>query len=275
MNELRIFDNKEFGKVRTFIEPDGTILYGASDIASALGYARPNDAVTAHCKGAVKRRIGVITGKKSDGTNAVQRLDLNFITEGDVYRLIVSSKLPSAERFERWLFDEVVPSIRKHGIYATPETLRKMLSEPDQVITILEILSREQEKNRELEARREALETQAAIDAPKVIFSDAVSTSKTTILVGELAKVLRQNGVEIGQNRLFERLRAEGYLMKCGSSYNMPTQKAMESGLFEIKETSIVHSDGHVTIQKTPKVTGRGQIYFVNKFLGADSKNTV
>lgn len=265
MSELQIFNNEEFGKVRTFVEPDGTILYGASDVARALGYSVPTKAVIDHCKGVLKRNTLTNGGEQ----------ELNFISEGDVYRLIVSSKLPSAERFERWLFDEVVPSIRKHGIYATPETLRKMLSEPDQVITILEILSREQEKNRELEARRQVLEAQAAIDAPKVIFSDAVSTSKTTILVGELAKVLRQNGVEIGQNRLFERLRAEGYLMKCGSSYNMPTQKAMESGLFEIKETSIVHSDGHVTIQKTPKVTGRGQIYFVNKFLGADSKNAV
>lgn len=140
------------------------------------------------------------------------------------------------------------------------------LTDPDNLLAVVQNWKKDRDA-------RLALEKQAAIDAPKVVFSDAVSTSKTIILVGELAKVLRQNGVEIGQNRLFDRLRAEGYLMKCGSSYNMPTQKAMESGLFEIKETSIVHSDGHVTIQKTPKVTGKGQIYFVNKFLGADIKN--
>ena len=190
---------------------------------------------------------------------------LLFIPEGDVYRLIVHSKLPSAERFEKWLFEEVLPSIRKHGAYMTPETLEAAILNPDVMIRLCTALKDEQDK-------RKALEAQAEQDKPKVLFADAVSVSKTSILVGELAKLLQQNGVDTGQNRLFHWLRSNGYLIRRdGSDYNMPTQRAMEMGLFEIKETVVTHSDGHTSVSKTPKVTGKGQQYFVNAFLGRET----
>lgn len=251
MADLQIFRNERFGSIRT-VEEDGKILFCGSDVAKALGYAKPQNAIAAHCKGALKR--GILT-------NGGQQ-DMLFISEGDVYRLITHSKLPAAEQFERWVFDEVLPSIRKHGVYATAETAERLLNDPDFMIRTFTALKEEREKNAALQSKIEQ-------DKPKVLFADAVSTAKTSILVGELAKLLKQNGVEIGGTRLFAWLRENGYLIKRnGTDYNMPTQYSMELGLFEIKETSITHSDGHVTVQKTPKVTGKGQAYFVNKFLG-------
>lgn len=263
MNELQVFKNTEFGSVRTFVEDDGAILYGASDIAASLGYSNVRDAIARHCRGVVKRDVGVVTGVKSDGSKATQQVEMNFLPEGDVYRLIVSSKLPSAERFERWLFDEVVPTIRAHGAYMTPEAIEKTLTNPDFIIRLATELKQEQE-------RRQTLEAQAAIDRPKTIFADAVTESKTSILIGDLAKLIKQNGVDIGQKRLFAWLRENGWLMKSGSSKNMPTQKAMEQKLFEIKERTINAPDGHIIISKTPKVTGKGQLFFINFFLGAN-----
>ena len=260
MNELMIFNNPEFGEIRT-IEEDGKVLFCGSDVAKALGYKRPNDAISAHCKGTVKRRIGVRTGTKADGTPAVQNLEMLFIPEGDIYRLAAKSELPGADKFESWIFDEVLPSIRRHGAYMTPETIEKILTDPDTIIQLATELKEEQDK-------RKALENRVKRDRPKVLFADSVAASKTSILVGELAKLLKQNGVETGQNRMFQWLREQGYLIRRqGTDFNMPTQKAMEMGLFEIKETAITHSDGHVTISKTPKVTGKGQQFFVNAFL--------
>jgi anti-repressor protein len=251
MANLQIFKNERFGSIRT-IEEDGKILFCGSDIAKALGYSRPNEAVSTHAKGTVKRRTLTSGGMQ----------EMLFISEGDVYRLITHSKLPAAEQFERWVFDEVLPSIRKHGVYATAETAERLMNDPDFMIRTFTALKEEREKNA-------ALQNKIEQDKPKVLFADAVSTAKTSILVGELAKLLKQNGVEIGGTRLFAWLRENGYLIKRnGTDYNMPTQYSMELGLFEIKETSITHSDGHVTVQKTPKVTGKGQAYFVNKFLG-------
>lgn len=162
--------------------------------------------------------------------------------------------------FKRWVTHEVLPSIRKHGAYMTPEMIEKTLTNPDFIIGLATRLKEEQEKTRHLEMMVEA-------DKPKVLFADAVSVSSSEILVGELAKLLKQNGVDIGQNRLFEKLRNDGYLMKQGSSKNMPTQKSMDMGLFRIKETVINKPDGSVLITRTPKITGRGQCYFVNYFL--------
>lgn len=248
-NELQIFTDETFGDIRT-INEDGKILFCGSDVAKALGYARPNDAISTHCRATVKRSTP-ISGKMQD---------INFIPEGDVYRLITHSKLPEAERFERWVFDEVLPTIRRHGAYMTEQTLENALTSPDFLIQLATKLKEEQE------ARR-ALEAENAVMQPKALFADAVTSSSSSILVGELAKLLKQNGVEMGQKRLFEWLRTNGYLMKVGSSYNMPTQNAMERGLFEIKEGSVVQPDGSIRITKTPKVTGKGQLYFVNHFL--------
>lgn len=252
MEGLQIFSNAEFGEVRA-VEIKGKPFFCGSDVAKALGYANPNKAVNDHCR-AITKCSTPISGKMQE---------INFIPEGDLYRLIVSSKLPTAEKFECWVFDEVLPAIRKHGAYMTESTLEKALCSPDFLIKLATELKDEKTKRAKLEQENKAMQ-------PKAIFADAVSASDTSILVGELAKVLRQNGIEIGQNRLFAWLRDKGYLMKGGASKNMPTQSAMECGLFEIKEGSYINSSGTNITTKTTKVTGKGQIYFVNKFLTRD-----
>ncbi|MDR1510041.1 MAG: phage antirepressor KilAC domain-containing protein, partial [Synergistaceae bacterium] len=185
------------------------------------------------------------------------------LTEQGLYFYLARSDKPKALAFQKHIAGEILPSIRKHGAYMTPEKIEEILTDPDTIIGLAQTLKREQEKARALTAKISA-------DRPKVLFADSVSASHTSILVGELAKLLRQNGVEVGQNRLFEILRESGYLMKDGSSRNMPTQRAMELGLFEIKETTINRSDGGIDVKRTPKVTGRGQVYFVNRFCGRD-----
>lgn len=252
MEGLQIFSNAKFGEVRA-VEIKGKPFFCGSDVAKALGYANPNKAVNDHCR-AITKCSTPISGKMQE---------INFIPEGDLYRLIVSSKLPTAEKFECWVFDEVLPAIRKHGAYMTESTLEKALCSSDFLIKLATELKDEKTKRAKLEQENKAMQ-------PKAIFADAVSASDTSILVGELAKVLRQNGIEIGQNRLFAWLRDKGYLMKGGASKNMPTQSAMECGLFEIKEGSYINSSGTNITTKTTKVTGKGQIYFVNKFLTRD-----
>lgn len=249
MNDLQLFNNPRFGDIRTLTE-DGNTLFCGIDVAYALGYTNARDALARHCKGVVKRDAPTRGGSQ----------EMSFIPEGDLYRLITHSKLPDAEKFERWVFDEILPSIRRNGMYATPEKLAEMLLNPDAMIQTLQALKAEQEKRRALEAQAEA-------DKPKVLFSDAVSASSSSILIGDLAKLLRQNGVPIGQNRLFDRLRSEGFLMRNGESRNLPTQRAMEQGLFEVKETTIANPDGSIRVTKTTKVTGKGQVYFVNRYL--------
>lgn len=175
-----------------------------------------------------------------------------IISEPGLYKLIMRSRKPEAKEFQRWVTHEVLPSIRKHGAYMTQQTLDKALTSPDFLIQLATKLKEEQEKVKELE--------------PKARFADAVAASDGTCLIGELAKMLRQNGLSIGQNRLFEILRQDGYLGKVGSNRNVPTQKAMELGLFRIKETAVTHSDGHVTINRTAKVTGKGQTYFISRY---------
>lgn len=251
MNDLVIFNSPEFGQVRT-LEEKGKTLFCGSDVAKALGYKNPSKALADHCKGVTKRYTLTDGGKQS----------MNFIPEGDIYRLAAKSELPGADRFESWIFDEVLPSIREHGAYMTPETIEKALTDPDTIIQLATTLKEER-------AKRKALEAQAEADKPKVLFADAVATAKTSILVGELAKLIKQNDIDIGQNRLFRWLRENGYLIRRkGTDYNMPTQRSMEQGLFEIKETVIAHADGHTSVNKTPKVTGKGQQYFVELFLG-------
>jgi len=196
-------------------------------------------------------------------TDAIGRQqNTTVISESGLYSTILMSRKPEAKKFKRWVTHEVLPSIRRHGAYVTPAKLEELMNDPDAWIKVLTTLKDER-------AAKERLQLQAAEDKPKVIFADAVSVSEGTILIGELAKILKGNGIEIGQNRLFERLRQDGYLIKRkGTDYNAPTQKAMELGLFRVKETAITHSDGHVTISKTTKVTGKGQQYFINLFLG-------
>ena len=253
MEALKIFKNPEFGEIRT-IEEDGKVLFCGSDVAKALGYSRPQDAISRHCRYSVKRRV-------PHPQSPNKTIEMTFIPEGDIYRLSAKSELPEAERFESWIFDEVLPSIRKHGAYMTPETLESAILNPDTMIRLCTALKDEQDK-------RKALENKVYEDAPKVLFANAVSTAKTSILIGEQAKILKQNGINIGQNRLFEWLRKNGYLIsRKGSDYNMPTQRSMEQGLMEIKETTVTNPDGSIRVNKTPKITGKGQIYFSNRFI--------
>ena len=251
MNELQVFENNQFGQMRTITE-NGNTLFCATDVARMLGYSNPHDAIARHCRGVVKRE-GVSTTTNQHGVSTQQTNQMSFIPEGDVYRLITHSKLPTAEKFESWVFDEVLPSIRKTGAYMTPETIEKVLMNPDTIIS--------------LATQLKELQTKVEQDKPKVLFADAVAASHTSILIGDLAKLIRQNGVEVGQNRLFQWLRDNGYLCSTGERYNLPTQKSMELKLFEVKETTISNPDGSIRITRTTKVTGKGQAYFVNKFL--------
>ena len=191
--------------------------------------------------------------------------DDDFIPENIFYRLAMKAKNETAERFQALVADEIIPSIRKHGAYMTPQKIEEALLNPDTIIKLATNLKAEREKRMELER-------QAEKDKPLVTFANSVSVAKASILVGELAKLLKQNGVDMGQNRLFTWMRENGYLIsRKGADYNMPTQRSMEMELFEIKLTTISHGDGHTSLNKTPKVTGKGQIYFINLFLKASA----
>lgn len=246
MNKIQIFKNEQFGEVRV-IEQNGEPWFVGKDVADILGYQNGSRDINTHVDNEDKLKYQIST--------AGQMREQTIINESGLYSLIISSKLPQAKQFKRWVTSEVLPSIRKHGGYINGQenmTDEELLSK-----ALLMEQSKIEERNSQIERMK-----------PKEIFADAVATSKTSILIGELAKILKQNGVEIGQNRLFTWLRNNGYLIKRkGTDYNMPTQSAMEMGLFEIKETVISHSDGHTSINKTPKVTGKGQQYFINKFI--------
>ena len=235
-------------------EENGTAYLKLETVARGLGFTQEKNGVEYVRWETVDRNLSELGFPNKLGKD-------DFIPENVFYRLAMKAKNETAEKFQAFVADEVIPSIRKHGAYMTPDKLEEVLLNPDTLITLATELKKER-------AAREHLEGLRRLDKPKVIFADAVCASKRSILVGELAKLLKQNGVEIGQNRLFEWLRNNGFLIsRKGSDYNMPTQKAMEMGLFEIKETAIPHSDGHITVSLTPKVSGKGQKYFVNRFL--------
>lgn len=245
MNEIFDFRGQQVRTVTIANEP----YFVGKDVASVLGYRDTSDAL--------KRHIDMEDKLTRSFTDSGQNRNMIIINESGLYSLILSSKLPQAKEFKRWVTSEVLPAIRKHGMFATDE----LLDNPDFAIATLQKLKEEREAKKLLEAQIEA-------DKPKVLFADAVSASQSSILVGELAKLIKQNGVDIGATRLFEWLRNQGYLIKRkGRDWNMPTQKSAELGLIRIKETSITHSDGHITVNKTPLVTGKGQQYFINKFL--------
>ena len=237
-NKIEIFNNNEFGEIRT-IEENGNILFCGSDIAKALGYTNPNKAINAHCR-AITKRSTPISGKMQN---------INFIPEGDVYRLISHSKLPGAEKFEKWIFDEVLPTIRRHGAYMTPDVIEKTLTDPDYIIKLATIL-KEERTARELAERK--LEEQE----PLVHFANKVSGSSNLIDMGKMTKLLKDEKINIRRNRLFEWLRNKGILMK----NNVPYQKYIESGYFKVKERVCETPYGFKTKVIT-FVTGKGQIY--------------
>lgn len=248
MTDIQIFKNEQFGEVRT-IEKNGEPWFVANDICKVLGHTNSRVAVAA-------------LDEDEKGVSKVYTLggeqQMTVVNEAGMYQLVIRSNLPAAKAFKRWITHEVIPTIRRHGAYATETTIESIIADPESGIKLLQALKAEQECRKEAEAIAEA-------QRPKALFADAVAASDNSILVGELAKILRQNGVETGQNRLFRWMRDNGYIMRYT---NVPTQYSMERGLMEVKERAINNPDGSVRITQTIKVTGKGQAYFVNKFIG-------
>ncbi|MCC0647986.1 phage antirepressor KilAC domain-containing protein [Clostridioides sp. ZZV15-6598] len=253
MNNLQIFEKMEFGQIR-MAEVDGKPYFVATDIAKCLGYINTSKAINDHCRWVTKSYI-------PHPQNENKVLEVNAIPESDMYRLIVNSKLQNAEKFESWVFDEVLPTIRKTGGYI--HTTEDM-SDDEIMARALQVAQKTiEKKSREIEEKDKVIQLQQ----PKVLFADSVASSTDSILVGELAKLLKQNGIDTGEKRLFTWLRDNGYLIKRkGEDYNTPTQKSVNLGVIETKEGTRVHPNGYISVTKTPKITGKGQVYFINKF---------
>ena len=241
-NELEIFKNEEFGEVRTLLI-NNKPYFCASDIAKVLGYSNTRDAISRHCKGVVKSDIPTNSGIQT----------VSFIPEGDIYRLIVKSKLPSAERFETWVMDEVLPTIRKHGAYMTNDVIERTLTDPDYLIQLATVLKEERQARLIAEQKIEE-------QRPLVEFADKVSNSSNLIDMGKMAKLLKDENINIGRNRLFEWLRKKDILMR----NNIPYQRYIDGGYFQVKESTFETPYGTKT-QQTTFVTGKGQIYITEK----------
>ena len=241
MNELKVFNHSEFGTLRG-VEIDGESWLVGKDVAERLGYSNPQKAIRDHVDDDDR------TVNESFTVNGTM---IVLINESGLYSLVLGSKLPNAKKFKRWVTSEVIPAIRKHGGYLTAKKVEEALLNPDVLIRLATELKDERDARRALESKVEE-------DAPKVLFAQAVEQAENSILVGDLAKLIKQNGMDIGRDRLFARMREEGYLGTIGKSYNMPTQRAIEMQLFCISE-----------LTRTVKVTGKGQVYFINRYVGA------
>ncbi|NLD51461.1 MAG: phage antirepressor Ant [Clostridiales bacterium] len=252
MSELSTFIHPDFGTVRT-VARDNQTWFVAMDVCLALDLGNSRMA-TARLDADEK---GVSSIDTPGG-----RQEMTVINEPGLYSLVMVSRKPEARAFKRWITHEVLPAIRQQGFYGTEQAIERMLADPAAAIQMLQAYQLEQ-------SRRRLLEVQAERNAPKVLFADSVAASEHSILIGELAKLMKQNGVEVGQNRLFEWLRRDGFLIKNGESRNMPSQYSMENGWMEIKERTISNPDGSIRLTRTPKVTGRGQQYFINRYLKA------
>lgn len=252
-NSIQVFNYNDY-EIRTVqSERDGNVWFVAKDVCDVLGHTNSRVAV---------QQLDDDEKDVSEIYTLGGMQEMTIISESGLYTLILRSNKPNAKEFRRWVTGTVLPSVMRNGFYATPATAQKIIEDPDTFITVLQELKNQQAKNAELQA-------QAERDKPKVIFADAVDASKDSILIGNLAKILKQNGVDIGQNRLFAWFREHGYLMNIshGERKNMPTQKSMDMGLFEVKKTVVNNPDGSTRITHTTKVTGKGQVYFINLFL--------
>ena len=256
MNELKIFQNEEFGDLRTVTDENGNPWFVASDICKALDLSNPTVAVSR------------LDDDERTKFNLGRQGLTNVVNKYGMYSLIMASRKEEAKKFKRWVTHDVLPTIRKHGAYMSDEVIEKTLTDPDYLIRLATNLKEER-------AKRMLAEAEVTRNRPKVLFADTVAASQNSCLVGELAKLISQEAirsgradVKIGQNKLFAWLRNEGYLCKSGERKNQPRQQYIDQGLFEIKKGSYVDSNGALINTSTPKVTGKGQIYFVNKFLG-------
>ena len=256
-NEIQQFDFKG-ASLRTLTDEAGEPWFVAKDACDILGMSNPSMAVTA----LDKDEVAQIDPKDYLGSENRSNQAVNIVSEPGLYKLIMRSRKPEAKEFQRWVTHEVLPQIRKTGGYIPTSE-----SDSDEDIMARAVLVAQKtikQKNQQIAEQQ----TRIVELEPKARFADAVAASDDTCLIGELAKMLLQNGIPVGQNRLFRLLRAEGYLGKSGSNRNMPTQRAMELGLFRIKETTVTHADGHTTVSRTPKVTGKGQRYFIDRYRG-------
>lgn len=250
-NKIQIFNNPQFGEIRVTISDDNKPMFCLADVCKALDLKNPSD---------VKTRLSAKGVAIADTLTPGGVQSMTYINDANLYKCIFQSRKPDAEKFQDWVCEEVLPSIAKYGIYATPRVIEAVTADPDFGIQLLTKLKEER-------AMRIAAEKQIETDKPKVTFANAVETSRSSCLVGELAKILKQNGIDIGQNRLYEWLRKHHYLCSQYNQRNLPTQKAMENGLFEVKVRSVELPDGAMKTVSTTVVTGKGQIYFINKFL--------
>ena len=258
MNDIQVFNNEQFGSIRTAGTAQEPI-FCAADICRALGYTNGPKAIKDHCDD------GDITKRYTPTSSGVQ--NMTFVTESGLYSLIFGSKLERAKQFKHWVTSEVLPSIRKHGMYATEATVESMLNDPENAILMLQAYQKERKERMAAQQQVEKLEAQAIEDKPKIIYADAVKGSTSSCLIGELAKMIAQNGYPIGEKRLFQWLRDHHYLCAYGERFNQPYQQYIEQGLFTMKQ-NVFSVDGEMRTRNTTKVTGKGQIYFINKFIG-------
>ena len=258
MNEIQVFNNPQFGEIRTAGTAQEPI-FCAADICRALGYSNGRKAISDHCD------EGDVTKRDTPTSSGVQ--SMTFVNESGMYSLIFGSKLESAKQFKKWVTSDVLPSIRKHGMYATEATVESMLNDPENAILMLQAYQRERKERLAAQQQVEKLEAQAVEDKPKIIYADAVKGSTSSCLIGELAKMIAQNGYPIGEKRLFQWMRDNHYLCSYGERFNQPYQQYIEQGLFTMKQ-NVFSVDGEMRTRNTTKVTGKGQIYFINKFIG-------
>ena len=266
MNNLKVFENDEFGQLSVIVKNNKEYIE-AIEVATILGYSNPRDAVNRHCDedGVVFSDVGVVTGIRKDNSEIIQVVTKKFIDEGNLYRLIVKSKLPSAKKFEKWVMEEVLPSIRKHGAYMSEEVISKTLDNPDFIIEIATKLKYERQQRKLLEEKAKSLEATIIIDKPYTNFGKTIATSSDAITIGQFAKVLNNNNINIGRNRLFTILRDNGYLIKVGKDKNMPKQVYVKQGLFKVAESVVKTVKGEL-LTATTLITGKGQMYFLELF---------
>ena len=263
MNDIQVFNHPQFGSIRAAGTADNPE-FCAMDLCKALGYANGRDAVAKHVDApdVAKRDAWVVTGKKADGSDAKRLTSLTFVNESGMYALIFGSTLPQAKQFKHWVTADVLPSIRKHGAYMTDTTIESIIADPDNGIKLLMALKEERQQRQIAESKAALLEQVTKEQAPKVVFADAITGSNSYIIIRDLAKLICQNGYEIGEKRLYQWLRQKGYI----TQDNKPMQRYIEQGLFFIAEGT--HSEnGVMRTHMTTKVTPKGQIYFINKFV--------
>ena len=274
MESLKLFRNDFFGDILVIVK-NNKEYFDANSVANVLGYSNPRDAIIRHCKeeGIIIHEVGVTSKTRNGVSLKTQMYKKKFIDEGNLYRLIIKSKLPSARRFEKWVMDEVLPSIRKHGAYMSEEVINKTLDDPDFIIELATKLKYEREQRRLLEEKAKHLEATITIDKPYTNFGKSIATSSDAITIGQFAKVLNNNNINIGRNRLFTILRDNGYLIKVGKDKNMPKQIYVKQGLFKVAESIVKTVKGEL-LTATTLITGKGQMYFLEIFSNLTENKT-